>query len=245
MGSRRSFVHVATGVAFVPAAHSGYLAEGLCTQRLRRGPGAYWMESGYLTHRQPDAEMSLSHAIQFLEGLSDAEDERQLTELDGAVETIARSDDDLRTAVPALLSVFERFPTSDGFGVFWGILHAPESVRGSYEHELIASLRRIPSELGVMMVNRCLNAGERRVGATDLLQLLVDVSRMPDAKAQVRDLASEYVRRHEAGQLGLAADKTRRCSLEASWNASTACVPNHTHSPGPGGGCHVRAGPCS
>jgi hypothetical protein len=74
-------------------------------------------------------------------------------------------------AIPELLSVFERYPEEDGFGVVWGILHGLEALP-NYEPELLRSLARQPSEFGVRMVGRLLNAGTREIGGVSLLQTL-------------------------------------------------------------------------
>ena len=57
-----------------------------------------------------------------------------------------------------LLKVFERFPEEDGSGVFWSILHGIEGFQ-SYEQNLVASLYRQPSEMGILMLRRIKNTG--------------------------------------------------------------------------------------
>jgi hypothetical protein len=52
-----------------------------------------------------------------------------------------------------LLKVFERFPEEDGAGVFWSIVHGLERF-SAYETELIDSLNRQPSEMGLLMLRR-------------------------------------------------------------------------------------------
>lgn len=59
--------------------------------------------------------------------------------------------------VEPLLGVFERFPTHDGYGVFWSILHGLEGIKG-YELALLESLERNPSQFGVLMAWRILNS---------------------------------------------------------------------------------------
>jgi hypothetical protein len=55
-----------------------------------------------------------------------------------------------------LLAVFERYPTHDGYGVFWAILHGLEDIP-DYETALSASLRRQPSRFGLLMARRVFN----------------------------------------------------------------------------------------
>jgi len=56
--------------------------------------------------------------------------------------------------LPVLFRVFERFPSDDGAGVFWSILHGIESTDLAYEQALRDSLGRRSSELGQVMLYR-------------------------------------------------------------------------------------------
>jgi len=78
-------------------------------------------------------------------------------------------------AIPQLLSVFERYPDEDGAGVVWGVLHGLESLP-NYEPELLRSLERQPSEFGVRMVGRLLNAGTNEIAGVSLLHTLRQIS---------------------------------------------------------------------
>ncbi|VWD34810.1 hypothetical protein BLA39750_04924 [Burkholderia lata] len=78
-------------------------------------------------------------------------------------------------AIPELLSVFERYPEEDGLGVIWGVLHGLESLP-NYEPALLRSLARQPSEFGVCMVGRLLNAGIREVDGISLLAILRELA---------------------------------------------------------------------
>ena len=57
-------------------------------------------------------------------------------------------------ALPTLFGVFERFPEDDGAGVLWSIVHGVESLDLDYEIELRASLERMPSFMGDIMLKR-------------------------------------------------------------------------------------------
>jgi hypothetical protein len=57
-------------------------------------------------------------------------------------------------SLPVLFAVFERFPTEDGAGVLWSIVHGIESLPLEYGALLKASLERTPSFMGTVMLNR-------------------------------------------------------------------------------------------
>jgi hypothetical protein len=64
--------------------------------------------------------------------------------------------------LPVLLGVFEQFPTEDGAGVLWSIVHGIESLPFDYEPALRESYRRVPSEMAEIMLVRLENAGKPR-----------------------------------------------------------------------------------
>jgi len=94
--------------------------------------------------------------------------------------------------VSDLLNVFERFPNQDGFGVFWKILHGIESVPG-FEGALLESVEKSPSEFTVRMINRLINAGEDRIGSTNLMQVLRSVAKRTDIPPSVAQEAAGFV----------------------------------------------------
>ena len=94
-----------------------------------------------------------------------------------------------------LLAVLERFPEDDGAGVLWGVLHGLESLSG-YEPKLIESVRRQPSELGVIMVGRLLNGGVSEVGGVGLVDLLRGVAVRAGIPNGVREAARDFVEDH-------------------------------------------------
>jgi|SRR5450631_771687 len=94
--------------------------------------------------------------------------------------------------IGVLISLFERYPTDDGAGVLWGIVHHLEAI-GGYEHQLIRSLATAPSEMGVIMVNRMLNAGITKIEDVDLLATLHTVSENTKAPEVVRERANSFI----------------------------------------------------
>lgn len=53
-----------------------------------------------------------------------------------------------------LLGAFERFPTEDGAGVLWGIVHGIEASPFDYDASLQRSIDRQPSFMGNLMLQR-------------------------------------------------------------------------------------------
>ena len=112
-------------------------------------------------------------------------------ELDGLIQRLLAFEHPER-GIDALLGVLERFPEGDGYGVFWSILHALESLPG-YQNKLVESVLRRPSEMTVTMINRMLNAGLTEVGGTNLLILLENVARNQTYPAAIREEAKGYI----------------------------------------------------
>ncbi|MDX2302982.1 MAG: hypothetical protein NW226_09280 [Microscillaceae bacterium] len=71
-----------------------------------------------------------------------------------------------------LLKVFERFP--DEAGILWSIVHGVESF-SVYETELIDSLNRQPSEMGLLMLRRIKNTGTNTVGGIEIRKIADDL----------------------------------------------------------------------
>ncbi len=88
--------------------------------------------------------------------------------------------------------LYERFPESDGHGVFWSILHGIESQPGS-DKFVIASVRRKPTHFPVLMINRMLNAGVESARRVELLALLHSVAGDDRWSASVRQDAQRFL----------------------------------------------------
>ncbi len=99
-----------------------------------------------------------------------------------------------REGIVAMLGVLERFPTEDGAGVFWSIVHGLESLPG-YEPYLIESVRRRPSDLGLVMLHRILNSGQSDAGGISIRSVLLEVVTNPEAETSVREQAESFLRR--------------------------------------------------
>ena len=93
-----------------------------------------------------------------------------------------------------MLGVFERFPDTDGAGVFWSIVHGLE-VLPSYEAQLLTSVRRVPSDMGVTMLGRLLNAGCNDINGVPIRQVLEEIITRSDAIAEAGDTARSFLER--------------------------------------------------
>lgn len=130
-----------------------------------------------------------------LNSISSVEDPDELQKLDHNLNQLLASEHP-ELGIDALLSVFERFPDKDGYGIFWGILHGLEGLP-DYEEKLIESVRRQPSEFSLLMINRMLNGGVTEVKGINLLGVLKDVAadeRLPD---EIRREAQGFVKWQE------------------------------------------------
>ena len=131
--------------------------------------------------------------VQALGQFSDPQSEVQLKALDAAVQAIT-PDECGEAEFRAMLHVFERFPEDDGFGIFWGLVHALEACSG-YESEMLASVARKPCEFNVLLVNRLLNAGITDVDGVSLEGVLSSVMESNAATPRVRHDAERYIAR--------------------------------------------------
>lgn len=96
--------------------------------------------------------------------------------------------------VSDLLGVLERFPEGDGADVLWSAVHGVEAIAG-YEPEVIRSVRRQPSTLGVTMIGRLLNRGVSHVDGVCLVGLLEEVAASETAPDCVRASAAGWAAR--------------------------------------------------
>ena len=134
--------------------------------------------------------MNLWQILQILAAFSDPENPEQLQSLDAAVGQLDAQPPLM--AVEAMLRVWERFPESDGYGVFWSLLHAIECAPG-YEVEVVQSLARQPNEFNLRLVSRMRNAGLTQVGGRSLVAVLESIAGDERASAEVRREAMEIL----------------------------------------------------
>lgn len=92
--------------------------------------------------------------------------------------------------------LYERYPESDGHGVFWSILHGIEAQPGSGEF-VVASVRCQPTRFPLSMLNRMINAGVESVGEVDLLALLRSVAADERCSPAIRSDARRFLGHQE------------------------------------------------
>lgn len=147
------------------------------------------------TRLVPPAVIPSAAAITLvLDAIVDPESERDLLALKGALAAVPGASD-AADCVPALFHVFERFPWSDGFESFWGILHTLEGIPG-YESRLVHSVRCCPGEFNLLMINRLLNGGSSEIEGVSLVALLQEVIDRADTSDRARAEATRHLERH-------------------------------------------------
>jgi hypothetical protein len=129
--------------------------------------------------------------IQAISQFTDAHDEAQLRALEEAIGATRRETLDV-PEFKAMLSIFERFPEDDGYGIFWSIVHLLEAC-GGYEPSLLESVVRSPGEFNLLMVNRLINGGAAEVAGESLLRVLASVANNPLAVASARSWAQQFI----------------------------------------------------
>ena len=134
---------------------------------------------------------SISEIISVLNSISNIRTAKQLDKLAAAVERIASTDEPLPTVEP-LLQIFERHPDSDGHVIFWSMLNTIEAIPG-YESYLLSSIRRMPSNFSLLMINRMMNSGVIDVEGVNLFSLLADIETDTQYPKKIRKTAGYYL----------------------------------------------------
>jgi hypothetical protein len=134
--------------------------------------------------------------IAILNSVTSVEEPDELEKLDTSVQQLLASKN-AELGIDALLSVFERFPDKDGYGIFWSIVHGLEGLLG-YQEKLVESVRRRPSEFSLLMIHRLLNAEIKEVQGVNLLNLLKDVATDERQLEGTRKEAQDFIKWHES-----------------------------------------------
>ena len=129
--------------------------------------------------------------INTLNGITSLESQDDFNQLDETINQLFASKNP-KLGISALLEVFERFPSQDGAGTFWSIVHGLESLPG-YDLPLIKSVKRQPAEFNLLMINRLLNGGVREIQGLNLLDVLKEVAAKESQTKEIRTKAQHYV----------------------------------------------------
>ena len=117
----------------------------------------------------------------------------------GALDALAqelRASGRAQEALWAPFALFERFPSEeDGSGVFWTILHGIEAL-DEYGAELAESLRRQPSDFGVLLAGRMLNANIKTLDGLPLASFLQSVAESPRCPKSAAVTALRFIDRN-------------------------------------------------
>jgi hypothetical protein len=100
-------------------------------------------------------------------------------------------------AIPAIFQLIERYPQAN-FGSPGPLVHAVESLPGSYEELLHLSLLRKPTPLTLWMYNRIINAERDPAIWKAHLTRLTLFAQHPLADAGTKEVAEEFIRHQEA-----------------------------------------------
>lgn len=83
----------------------------------------------------------------------------------------------------SLFQILERYPTEDGSGVFWSILHGLETLE--CEKELYQSLMRKPSHMTIVMLIRIENSGLKSINGKSISELKNSIRNNPNIEAEL------------------------------------------------------------
>ena len=137
---------------------------------------------------------TLDQVITVIHSIHSVDDEEQLELLEQVTQELLQMSP-AEQGIDALFGIFERFPYSDGNGVFWSILHGIEKMP-NYQPRLLRSVQTQPTEFNLRMVDRLMNSGTMRIGNVELDTFLDDVIRNTQHPDEARQRAKEIQTRH-------------------------------------------------
>lgn len=92
-----------------------------------------------------------------------------------------------------LFKVLERFPEEDGGGVLWSVVHGLEHM-GGYEQELLNSLNRQPSLMGLIMLRRIENTGQSEIAELKISAIYTGLLHHAKVSKSMQENISELIR---------------------------------------------------
>ena len=130
-------------------------------------------------------------ALAAINSVASVDNTAELQKLEAALDKLFRAPQPER-GIDTLFHLYERFPDDDGYGVFWSVLHGLEKLPG-YEPFLQASVRRVPMEFNLLMVNRILNSQLPNTQRQEWLSLLGEVEANPRSSKNAKEQARESI----------------------------------------------------
>jgi DNA repair ATPase RecN len=88
-----------------------------------------------------------------------------------------------------LFKILERYHDRDDH-VLWEIGHATEDMKG-FEYELVNSLKRQPSDIGIMLLNMIYNTGAKEIGGENMDALLAHLKNHPKSSSSMVSYITE------------------------------------------------------
>ena len=85
--------------------------------------------------------------------------------------------------INALFRIFEKYPTEDGAGVFWTILHGLETL--DYEQNLYDSLIDKPSHMTIAMLKRIVNSNSDTIAGRSISELIILIKNNPKIESEL------------------------------------------------------------
>lgn len=136
--------------------------------------------------------MKKNDVLSVIKSIDSVADVEQLEILQSSLDKLFVSPNLQKEEIEVLFGLYEKFPTSDGYGLFRSILHKIEAI-GNYESLLIESVQRQPALFNLLMIKRMVNSGVYFVGDTDLLNLLTQVANDKNQLEILRQDAQDFI----------------------------------------------------
>lgn len=136
-------------------------------------------------------------AVAVIESIKSVEDTEELLKLQTALDNLFQTPHP-ELAIETLFGLFEHFPVSDAYGIFWSVLHGLEHLP-NYEPHLRESVRRQPMEFTLTMVSRILNSNLPHNKRHEWLALLGEVIASPRANEAAKEHAQRIVEHQSKG----------------------------------------------
>ena len=138
--------------------------------------------------------MKKNDVLSAIKSIDSVEDVEQLEILQNSLDKLFVLPNLSKEEIETLFGLYEKFPTSDGYGLFWSVLHKIEA-SGNYESLLIESIQRKPALFTLSMIKRILNSGIYFVGDINLLNLLSQVANDKNQLEILRQDAQDFIDR--------------------------------------------------